>query len=109
MNESDNAIMKCLVPQCLNMIIVKFGDQDPMDMVELRSNFEAQFKYIGNEVNAHGFKDYVRQFMKPKKSSVKKGIEMKGMLGGLLAWMETNGTYLCNIVKNTTQGTRLGS
>jgi hypothetical protein len=74
-----------------------------MDMVEFCSKFEAQFKYINNELNAQGFKDYVRQFMKSKKSRIKKGIEMKGMLGAFLAWMETNGTCLCNIVKNATQ------
>ncbi len=61
-----------------------FDDQDPMDMVELCNKFEAQFKYISNELNAHGFKDYVRQFMKSKKSHITKKYRNEGHVGCLL-------------------------
>jgi hypothetical protein len=58
-NDWDNA-MRGLAPRILNMVVVKVGEQNPMDMVELRSQLDNLFEYIHHELSAHGFRDCVR-------------------------------------------------
>jgi len=39
------------------MAVVKVGEQNPMDMVKLRSRLDDLFEYIHHELNARGFRD----------------------------------------------------
>jgi hypothetical protein len=68
-NEWDNA-MWSLAPRILNMVVVKVGEQNHVDMVELRSELDNLFEYIHHELSAHSFRDCVRQFMKFERSLV---------------------------------------
>jgi hypothetical protein len=66
-NEWDNA-MQGLAPCILNMVVIKVGEQNPMEMVELHSQLDNLFEYIHHELNARGFRDCVKQFMKFERS-----------------------------------------
>jgi hypothetical protein len=79
-NDWDNA-MRGLTPRILNMAIVKVGEQNLMDMVELRSQLDNLFEYIHHELSAHGFRDCVKQFMKSKRSRLKKWFQKDGQTG----------------------------
>jgi len=56
-NEWDNAL-RGLVQHCLNMAIVKVGDQSHVDMSELHEQLD--------DLSARNFRDCIRQFMKFK-------------------------------------------
>jgi len=56
----------------LNMAIVKVGDQNVVDMGELRRVMDIEFEYFQHELSDQGFIDYVRRFMKSKRSRLKK-------------------------------------
>jgi hypothetical protein len=58
-NEWDVAI-KGLVPQILNMVVVKVGEQNLTDMVELCSQLSKEFEYVCSGLSARGFKDCVQ-------------------------------------------------
>jgi hypothetical protein len=58
-NECDNA-MRCLAPCTLNMVVVKVGEQNPLDMVEHYNQLDNLFEYIHHELNARCFRDCVR-------------------------------------------------
>jgi len=62
-NERDNAL-RGLVPRCLNMAIVKVGDQNPVDMSELHRQLDDLFEYLNHELSACNFRDCIRRFMK---------------------------------------------
>jgi hypothetical protein len=47
-------------PRHLNMAIVKVGDQNAMDMAELRKVMDTEFEYLHHELNDWGFRDCVR-------------------------------------------------
>jgi len=79
-NEWDNA-MRSLAPRILNMAVVKVGEQNPVDMVELCSQVDGLFEYIHHELSAHGFRDCVRQFMKFERSRLKKQYQKDGQTG----------------------------
>jgi hypothetical protein len=70
-NDWDNA-MRGLAPCILNMAVVKVGEQNPVDMAELRNQLDNLFEYIHHELSARGFRDCVRQFMKSERSRIKK-------------------------------------
>jgi len=63
------------------MAVVKVGEQNPVDMAELYSQLDNLFEYIHHELNACGFKDCVRQFMKSKRSRLKKWYQKDGQIG----------------------------
>ncbi len=52
--EWDNAL-RGFVPCCLNMVIVKVGDQNPIDISERRRKMNDLFKYLNHELSAHKF------------------------------------------------------
>jgi hypothetical protein len=58
-NEWDNALQG-IVPRCLNMAIVKVGDQNPVDMSELHRQLDDLFEYLNHELSAHNFRDCIR-------------------------------------------------
>jgi hypothetical protein len=58
-NEWDNA-MQGLAFHILNMVVVKVGEQNPVDMVELHNKLDNLFEYIHHELSARGFRDCVR-------------------------------------------------
>ncbi len=62
-NERDN-VLRGLVLRCLNMVIVKVGDQNPVDMSELHRQLDDLFEYLNHELNACNFRDCIRRFMK---------------------------------------------
>jgi hypothetical protein len=66
-NEWENA-MQGLASCILNMVVIKVGEQNPMDMVELHNQLDNLFEYIHHELSARGFKDCVKRFMKFKRS-----------------------------------------
>ncbi len=55
-------------PCHLNMAIVKVGDQNTVDMGELCRVMDIEFEYLQHEFHDWGFRNYVRQFMKSKRS-----------------------------------------
>jgi hypothetical protein len=69
-NEWDNAL-RSLVPHCLNMAIVKVGDQSLVDMSELNGQLDDLFEYLNHELSARNFKDCIRRFMKSKRARLK--------------------------------------
>jgi hypothetical protein len=79
-NDWDNA-MRGLAPRILNMVVVKVGEQNHVDMAELRNQLDNLFEYIHHELSARGFRDCVRQFMKSKKSRLKKRYQKDGHIG----------------------------
>ncbi len=79
-NEWDNA-MQGLAPHILNMAVVKMGEQNPVDMAELRSQLDGLFEYIHHELSARGFSDCVRRFMKFERSRLKKRYQKDGQIG----------------------------
>ncbi len=56
----------------LNMAIVKVGDQNAMDMAGFRKVMDIEFEYLHHELTDQGFRDYVRRFMKSKRTWLKK-------------------------------------
>jgi hypothetical protein len=58
-NDWDNA-MRGLAPHILNMVVVKVGEQNLVDMAELCSQLDNLFEYIHHELSACGFRDCVR-------------------------------------------------
>jgi hypothetical protein len=76
-NDWDNA-MRGLAPRILNMAVVKVGEQNLMDMVKLRSQLDSLLEYIHHELNARGFRDCVKRFMKSERSCLKKGYQKDG-------------------------------
>jgi hypothetical protein len=85
-NEWDNAL-RGLVPQYLNMAIVKVGDQNLVDMSELHRQLDDLFKYFNHELSAHNFKNYIRRFMKSKQAQLKKVIKGMGLQHALWVWI----------------------
>jgi len=73
--------MQGLAPCILNMVVIKVGEQNPMDMVELHSQLDNLFEYIHHELSAHGFRDCVKRFMKFEKSRFKKWYQKDGQTG----------------------------
>jgi hypothetical protein len=55
----DGAI-RLLAPRVLNMVVVKVTEQDLVDMARLRLQLDGKFEYLGGELSATGFRDYVR-------------------------------------------------
>ncbi len=76
-NDWDN-VMRGLAPRILNMVVVKVGEQNPMDMAELSNQLDNLFEYIHQVLSARGFKDCVRRFMKSKRSRLKKRYQKDG-------------------------------
>jgi hypothetical protein len=76
-NEWDNA-MRGLAPRILNMVVVKVGEQNPVDMAELHSQLDGLFEYIHHELSARGFRDCVRRFMESERSCLKKWYQKDG-------------------------------
>jgi hypothetical protein len=54
------------------MAIVKLGDQNVVDMGELRRVMDIEFEYLQLELNDWGFKNCVRRFMKFERFQLKK-------------------------------------
>ncbi len=79
-NDWDNA-MRGLALRILNMAVVKVGEQNPVDMAELRNQLDDLFEYIHHELSARGFKDCVRRFMKSERSRLKKRYQKDGHTG----------------------------
>jgi hypothetical protein len=77
-NEWDNALQG-LVPCCLNMAIMKVGDQNHVDMNELHKQLDGLFKYLNHELSAHNFRDCIRQFMKSEQTQLKKCYKRNGL------------------------------
>ncbi len=73
----DGAI-RSLTPQTLNMVMVTITEQDLIDMAKLRLQLDVKFEYLGGELSVVGFRDCVRQFMKGKKSRLKRSYAHKG-------------------------------
>jgi hypothetical protein len=46
------------------MAVVTVTEHDPIDMARLHLQLDGKFEYLGGELSAAGFRDYVRQFMK---------------------------------------------
>jgi hypothetical protein len=68
-NEWDKAI--CSLALCYpNVDIVKVNEQNPVDMGQLYMRLNDSFEYLNHELNAHGFKDYIRRFMKTKQTQL---------------------------------------
>jgi hypothetical protein len=65
-NEWDNALQG-LVRCCLNMAIVKVGDQSLVDMSELHGQLDDLFKYFNHELSARNFRDCISRLMKSKR------------------------------------------
>ncbi len=65
-------------PHHLNMAIVKVGEQNVVDMAELRRVMDTKFVYLHHELSDQGFRDYVRRFMKFERSRLKKRWIMHG-------------------------------
>jgi hypothetical protein len=65
-NEWDNALRGLVLP-CLNMAIMKVGDQSPIDMSEFHGQLDDLFKYLNHELSARNFRDCIRRFMKSKR------------------------------------------
>jgi hypothetical protein len=82
-NDWDNA-MRGLALHILNMAIVKVGEQNLVDMAELRNQLDNLFEYIHHELSARGFRDCVRRFMKFERSHLKKRYQKDGHTGCLL-------------------------
>jgi hypothetical protein len=78
-NDWDNA-MRGLAPCILNMAIVKVGEQNPVDMAELRSQLDNLFENIHHELSACGFRDCVRRFIKSERSRLKKRYQKDGQI-----------------------------
>jgi hypothetical protein len=70
--------MQGLAPRILNMPIVKMGEQNLVDMAELYNQLDNLFEYIHHELSARSFRDCVRQFMKSKRSRLKKWYQKDG-------------------------------
>jgi hypothetical protein len=65
-------------PRHLNMAIVKVGEQNVVDMAELRRVMDTKFEYLHHELSDQGFRDCVRHFMKSERSWLKKRWIMHG-------------------------------
>ncbi len=76
-NDWENA-MRGFAPRILNMAIVKVGEQNLVDMAELRSQLDNFFEYIHHELSACGFRDCVRRLMKSERSRLKKRYQKDG-------------------------------
>ncbi len=73
----DGAI-RSLAPRILNMVVVTVTEQDPVDMARLRLQLDGKFEYLGGELSAAGFRDYVRRFMKGERACLKRRYAQKG-------------------------------
>ncbi len=62
-------------PRHLNMAIVKVGEQNVVDMAELRRVMDTEFEYLHHELSDQGFRDCVRRFMKSERSRLKKAVD----------------------------------
>jgi hypothetical protein len=51
---------------------VKVSEQNLVDMAELRRRMDEKFEYANHELNAQGFRDYVKRFMKGEHCRLKK-------------------------------------
>jgi len=60
------------------MVVIKVGEQNPMDMVELHSQLHNLFECIHRELSARGFRDCVKRFMKFERSRFKKWYQKDG-------------------------------
>jgi hypothetical protein len=58
-------------PRHLNMAIMKVGEQNVVDMAELRRVMDTEFEYLHHELSDQGFRDCVRRFMKSEQSRLK--------------------------------------
>jgi hypothetical protein len=76
-NDWDNA-MRGLAPRIINMVVVKVGEQNHVDMAELRNQLDNLFEYIHHELSARGFRDCVKRFMKSERSRLKKRYQKDG-------------------------------
>jgi hypothetical protein len=65
-------------PRHFNMAIVKVGEQNVVDMAELRRVMDIEFEYLHHELSDQGFRDCVRRFMKSERSRLKKRWIMHG-------------------------------
>jgi hypothetical protein len=63
------------------MVVVKVGEQNPMDMVKFHSQLDDLFEYIHHELSARGFRDCVKRFMKSERSCLKKRYQKDGQTG----------------------------
>jgi len=70
--------LRGIVPRCLNMAIVKVGDQNPVDMSEPRRQLDDLFKYLNHELSARNFRDCIRRFMKSEQARLKKCYKRHG-------------------------------
>jgi len=72
--EKMNGVMQCgsCTPYLKYMTIVKVGEQNLVDMVELRNQLDNLFEYIHHELSVCDFKDHVRRFMKSEKTHLNK-------------------------------------
>jgi hypothetical protein len=73
-----NDRIRGFAPRHLNMAIVKVGEQNAVDMAELRKLMDIEFEYLHHELSDHGFRDCVRRFMKSERSRLKKRWIMHG-------------------------------
>jgi hypothetical protein len=64
--------IQSFAPCHLNMVIVKVGDQNVVDMGELCRVMDIEFEYLQHELSDRGFRDSVRQFVKSERSWLKK-------------------------------------
>jgi hypothetical protein len=55
-----DAKIRGFAPRHLNMAIVKVGDQNVVDMGELRRVMDTEFEYLQHELSDRGFIDCVR-------------------------------------------------
>jgi hypothetical protein len=76
-NDWGNA-MRGLAPRIINMVVVKVGEQNHVDMAELRNQLDNLFEYIHHELSARGFRDCVKRFMKSERSRLKKRYQKDG-------------------------------
>jgi hypothetical protein len=60
------------------MAILKVGDQNLIDMNELHTQLDDLFEYLNHELNAHNFRNCIRQFMKFERALLKKCYKRNG-------------------------------
>ncbi len=92
-------------PHHLNMAIVKVGEQNAMDMAELRREMDIKFEYLHHELSdcVRRFRDCVRRFMKSERSRLKKQWIMHGHTTCPMGVETSSGTPLWHIGLNVQQ------
>src|ERR1700738_278932 len=69
-NEFDEAL-RSLVPRILDVSCVTWKDQSPCSIEALKSAFDKEFEYVGNNLSSIGFENAVKRQMKTKRSKMK--------------------------------------